>query len=367
MRPFYHMIARSAPILTAVALGHPLAHAGPADASGDVLQGGAKSPISLPQSQQPWSFGTGYAPWFNLRASFSDLGGLPAARPFPAPGAAVREYDDGFVRPDISGSPTTTTNWSYQNASQYDPAGGGSLTFSITDVPGSASARETDDALAGFEMFASRDMGTFQLGGQPVNWGLIARMNYARIDIRSDSTLNLDGRRMTDTFPLNGVVPPLAPYTGSFTGPGPLLGTTPVQDTLLIPGGATISGFRELEANLFAISAGPWISFTPFEKFHLQLEAGVTLSAIDGDYRQRSTTAFGGATATSTSRGGNRDVLPGFYAGGTASYDFSRQWSGFAGLRYQYLDDYEVNAGGSKASLSFSQSFIGVIGVRFRF
>ncbi|MBX3742520.1 MAG: hypothetical protein KF712_16155 [Akkermansiaceae bacterium] len=331
------------------------------------VHAGAKNPISMPESTNPWSFGTGYAPWFNLKASFSGLGGLPAARPFPLPGAAVREYDDGFVRPDISGSATTTTNWSYQNASQYDPAGGGSLTFSITDVPGTASTRETDDALAAFEMFASRDMGTFQLGGQAVSWGLIARMNYANIGIRSGSTLALDGRRMTDTFQLNGVVPPLAPYTGSFNGPGPLLGTTPVQDTLLVPDGATVSGFRELEANLFAFSAGPWISFTPFEKFHFQLEAGVTLAVIDGDYRQRSTTAFGGATATSTARGGDRDVLPGFYAGGTASYDFNSQWSGFAGLRYQYLDAFELNAGGSRASLSFSQSFIGVIGVRFRF
>lgn len=345
-------------MLVATLLGNSLAHAGP--------DAGAKSPISIPESVSPWSFGIGHAPWFNLKASFSGLGGLPAARPFPLPGAAVREYDDGFVRPDISGS-TTTTNWSYQNDSQYDPADGGSLAFSITDVPGTASGRETDDALAGFEMFASRDMGTFQLGREQASWGLIGRLNYANIDIQSNSTLTLDGRRMTDTFPLNGVIPPLAPYTGSFSGPGPLLGTMPVQEMLLVPGGASVSGFRELEANLFALSAGPWISFTPFEKFHLQLEAGVTLAVIDGDYRQRSTTAFGGTTGTSTSRGGDSAVVPGFYAGGTASYDFNSRWSGFAGLRYQYLDDYEVRAGGSEASLSFSQSFIGVIGVRFRF
>lgn len=321
----------------------------------------------MPPPENPWTFGAGYTSWFNVRANFSGLGGMGPLQPVPPPGATDRVYDDGFVRADISGSPTTTTHWSYQNAGQYDTTGGGSLSFSTTDVPGTASARSSDDVLPGFELFASRAFGTFPIGSHEARWGVLARMNYTHIDIGSSSSLSLDARTTRDTFPLNGVIPPLAPYTGTFNGPGPLLGTTPIRDTFLVPGGAVVSGIRELDGHLIALSAGPWVSVSPAKNFHVQLEAGLTLAVVDGDYQQHSITTTGTAAALSSSRGSDRDLLPGFYTGATAIYDINHQWSAFASLRYQYLDDFEIGAGASKASLSFSQSFIGVIGVRFRF
>ena len=92
--------------------------------------------------------------------------------PGPAVGGVNHSYDDGYVYVDITGDAGGYTwNWGYQSSSQIH---------------------------ANFLVFTSEtnlDANTIQV--------------------------------ITDTYYLGGIIPPPAPYSGSFNGPGPLLPDTP--------------------------------------------------------------------------------------------------------------------------------------------
>ncbi len=198
-------------------------------------------------------------------------------------------------------------------------------------------------------------------------WGFQGRFHYGHLDIGNSNRLGAVSHRVTDNFPLDGVIPPLAPYNGSFTGPGPLMGADPVRSEVFLAGGASVFGSRDLEADLFALSAGPWLALPVNERLTLHAEAGLTLAVIDGSYEHRSLTVLPGASASYSADGSETSVLPGFYAGLSAFYALNEQWDVYAHGRYQYLDDFSVRAGSSRAELIFDESFVVSLGVRFKF
>lgn len=343
-------------------------------ASGPVIAGTvsvpAKEPlITVPEPQRPWSVGFGYAPMLNLSADFRGLGGLSAANPLPALEPAVfGEYDDGFVHPDISGDTALTSYWSYRDNGQIDPAGGGFLDLSRSSVPGRVGVEEDGHAEAGFEIFVTREFGALELGGMPAIWGLKGRLHYAGIDLSNSTALAAATRRTTDSFPLDGVIPPLAPYSGSFTGPGPLLSTAATRTTVSQPDTATISGAREIRADLFTFGIGPWLAVEPVERLWIEIEAGLTVAVIDGDFSHFTrTTAPDGRSGVAAGSGGRTTALPGFHAGLSAIYRIDERWETFLHGRYQYLDDFTVRAGPASAELDFDGTFVLAAGIRYRF
>lgn len=333
----------------------------------DAIFPSSKEALPPKPESSPWTFGVGYAHRFQLQADFQNLGGRVPGLPRPPLGTTIfGEYDDGFVRPDISGLDSSTTFWHYQNDSQFDPAGGGTLSLSIRDIPGTASVGERDDA-GGVDFFARRDMGEFRLQGQEFRWGWQARLNYTRIDIANRDALSLAARETRDQFPLRGVIPPLAPYTGLFEGPGPLLNTDATRTVGPAAEGASVLGSRHLDADLFALSLGPWLEISPTPRLSLSLEGGLNLALIDGRYSQSSTTTSGTLVAAVQSEGSDRELIPGFYLGGGASYRFSEDWGVYFNARYDFLDDFSVGTGDSRANLSFDESFMISTGVLFSF
>lgn len=171
-------------------------------------------------------------------------------------------------------------------------------------------------------------------------------IGYAPMFNPNGATLSAATLRTTDSFPLNGVIPPLAPYRGSFTGPGPLLSTAATRSTALLPGTATVAGNREIDADMFSFGYGPWIAFEPIDRLWIELEAGMTLAVIDGEFSHfTTTTAPNGRTGTATGNGSRTTVLPGFHAGLSAIYQIDDQWDVLLHGRYQYLNDFAVHAG----------------------
>lgn len=327
----------------------------------------SKQVLEPPPRESLWTFGVGYSHRFQLQANFRNLGGRVAGLPVPSPGNSVfGDYDDGFVREDISGLSTSTTFWEYTDGSQYDPAGGGFLDLSIRDIPGTASDREREDA-GGVDFFVRRDIGDFSARGHQFQWGWQARLNYTPIDIASRQSLSLEARETTDRFPFTGVIPPLAPYTGSFGGPGPLLNTGATRSIGSAAEGALVTGSRRLEADLFALSLGPWLEISPTPRLSLQLEGGLNLALIDGRYSQQSVTSSGPLMATVQSNGSDHELAPGFYLGGGASYRLRENLEVYFSARYEYLDDFSIDAGSSSAELSFDDSFMISTGLFFSF
>lgn len=312
---------------------------------------------------------------FNSSVTFSGSAPGISGAPILPGGSGSNDYIDGFVRPDISGSTDGLTwNWSYLNDSQYDPANGGSLAFTSsirkTALASTFRNRDNPDSSLGFEVFADLELGEIGGSSSKITWGTHFGFHYANLN--SGEAATSTGRATTtttvDRYPLEGVIPPLAPYTGSFNGPGPLLESNATSSSSVVPGKAFINHSNDLDTDLYSFNIGPWIAFVPTERFSLQAEVGITFAFADATYKSASTTSLPGGISTSIgSHASKTDFLPGFYLGTTAAYAITRQLDVYLSARYQYLDSLSIRTTNSRAELSFDESFILSTGLRFSF
>lgn len=304
---------------------------------------------------------------FQAETAFSGFGGIAAtgAPPAATGGPTFGVYDDGFVLADISGDTSLTSNWSYTNDAQYDASGGGSIGLSTTTSVGVTGVTEEDASAPGVEIRFTRRLPGLSQGR--MHWGLEIALGYSSFEMENSATLLADGNRVTDAFPLDGVIPPLAPYTGSFTGPGPLLGTTPVRSTSPIAGAATINGQRRLEADLFTVRLGPRVDAQLTEALALYLSGGVAVAYADGSYRFNSTVTYDGGTVIRSGAASESEFLGGFFVEAGATWRFTDSWSFFGSIQHRALEDFSLSAAGTDAELSFDDSFTLSGGLSYRF
>jgi len=341
--------------------------------AGDAQPGdsGIADLVTYPAAASPWRLGAGYAQLFGLKTSFTGLGRFNsqfAAQPLG--GGVNYDYDNGFVHVDSSGNAVARTwNWGYQNSRQYNPAGSGSMDFSLINSNANGNTDEHGGSDPGIEVFFYYDMG--QIGFNPlqerkVSWGFRGGFHYSHINVNNSDLIATDLNTTTDTFSLNRTIPPSAPYAGSFGGPGPLLGDHPVR---IIGGGSgLVSGNRELDVHLTIANAGTFLEMPVTEKFDVMLEAGVSLAVGAGSYNYFGTTNVTGLRAQQSS--GSESLtrfLPGVYIGFSGIYELTKEWSVQCSGRYQYMDNYNLDANGSQASLSFGSAFIFSIGGIYSF
>src|SRR5438034_8700182 len=119
-------------------------------------------------------------------------------------------YDDGYVKQDSRGvSEGYTWNWGYQSSGQVP--GNDTIQFHSAVSQGDGELKDvTSDPQHGMELTYERWLGRVGTSG---NWGLALAFNYANIGIRTDGTALANA--LTDTYALNGVVPPEPPYSGN--------------------------------------------------------------------------------------------------------------------------------------------------------
>lgn len=332
-----------------------------------------KTPVILADlpSVSPWRLGVGYAPLLNTSADF--IGSTPAiaGEPGSVSGPVFGDYDDGFVRPDISGDMALTSNWAYLDDAQYDPSGGGSLAFSRSAggaLPGVLTSGDDPDDELGIELFAERQLGVLGGPGSRTTWGLHLGFHLSDLDASAAGMGTTATTVTTDRFPLGGVIPPAAPFEGSITGPNALLGTGATRSTSTVPGGASTSNRHELNVQLFSFNAGPWVAWELDDRWAVEAGAGVTVALADATYRYSSSTTLpGGSSSASSARGGETEVLTGLYAGASVIYKINSQWDVYASARFQYLDSLSVSTGTSRAEVSFDEAFVVGAGVRYKF
>lgn len=330
-------------------------------------------PIETAPATNRWTFGMSFAPLLNVDASFSGLGTF--ASPFsPAPLGAGQErfYDDGYVRVDASGNAGGVTSfWGYTNPSQYDPSGTGTLSMNITNSASNGRAGATEDFSPGMEFFGYFDLGKIaDFAGRPVTWGLKGGFHYANISIEDGGALTSDLVRLTDRYDLGGNLAPGAPFAGT---PGGgfymLLPESPAgRDTTVIPGGALVQGQRDLDVDMVTLSVGPYVQVPVAERISLFAEAGVSVSIAHGEYQFDSLTNVAGfAPQVSAGKDTRTVLLPGIYAGVSAMWKLSDTFGLYGSARYQYLDSFSIETGGSEATLSFDGSAVIALGAVWSF
>lgn len=325
--------------------------------------------IRLEPTPSRWRFGVSYAPIFGLETRFDGLGTFNGAfTPQPIAPGTNYDYDDGFVHVDSSGNlGGQTWNWGYENASQFD--GGRSIAMSNTSSNADAHATEDGDVAHGIDLFTYLDMGKVGIPGladRGATWGFRAGLHYARVGMDNSRTLNSSTTIVRDTFTSASGVVPGAPYTGSFSGPGPLLNETPSRDFLT--GSAVVSGNRDLDVHLAILSLGAYLEIPVTRDFHVMLEGGLSAAYASGDYDFKSSTTIAGlGTAESSGSASDNKILPGLYLGLSGTYQLDPHWSLQLSGRYQYMDDFSLKDNGSEAKLSFDSAFIVSFGVLYAF
>ena len=333
--------------------------------------GDAKSVIDMPAAKSRWTVGASFAPLLNVESDFSGLGSFGSAfAPQPLGGGQDYEYEDGFVRVDVTGNAGGLTGyWGYDNASQYD-AINETVSFNLTSGLSNGRAGETEEASPGIELFAYYDMGRIaDFNGKPVTWGFKGGLHYANISTGGSGTLTTDVVRVTDTYDASGILlfPPPG-YEGTFAGAGPLIGGSPTRTETILAGGGTIASDLDLEVDLFTFAAGPYVQFPVTENFSVSAEAGLSETIAHGDYEFDTLTSITGLPDQASSGDEDRTViLPGLYAGVSAIWQLSEHFGIHGSARYQYIDQFSVDANGSDASLSFDGAAIISLGTVWTF
>ena len=303
-------------------------------ATGGVFTAVAFSVLAEDDTPSDWNhFGLDFRMGFNIQAKFTGAGVL--APPPPSAGSAVnRTYSDGFVNVDSSGNAGNLTwNWGYQHATQIS---GDTLLMHATSVSGDSI---NDDPNLGFEVSYVRDLGHESWG----RWGLKAAFGYTGIDMRTGVQL------ITDTYQRGGVTPPIAPFAGSFSGPGVVIGSTPTRST-------TSGGNESLDATLYDFRLGPTVDLNITKRLSVELGGGLAVGVVDSTFAVNET--------TSTSSTG---CQVGAYAEAGLAYRVCDAASLFAGAQFQYLGNFNQSVGGYNAQLDLSQSIFCVLGFEFHF
>ena len=306
-----------------------------------------------PEDLNRFSFGPRFG--FNFKADFHDsspaIPGLPGANIGSATGGVNHGYDDGYVNVDSSGNAGGRTwNWGYQNSSQVV---GDMMQFHSTQSQNpslSANAGETDEQ-SGLEVVYQRVLGHLPvLSGR---WGLESGFGYTDIELSENRTATGLTTVTTDSYQLNGVLPPGAGYRGTFNGPGALLGDSPSRSAASFV--TTETSRQELTGSLYTFRLGPFAEWNLTTHLSLAASVGVTLAPASIDYNfsttlDDSTTAHGHSSKTG--------LLYGPYVGDMVRYDFTKHWGVFLGAQFQSLTDLERSSGTHSARLIPARPFI---------
>jgi hypothetical protein len=297
----------------------------------------------------------------NINARFNHVGNVSPSSPGPATGGGVdRTYDDGYVHVDSSGNAGGETwNWGYQSAPQVQ---GDTLTMHSGSAAINGTLNQNDNPAIGFDLAFGRNLGAVP-GGK---WGLQAAFDFSDISIHNNDTLTGTGTQISDAFSLGGAIPPLAPYAGSFAGPGALLGDTPnrttASDTVLI------AGRRTLDAQIYVLRAGPYYEFLLGNRWSGRLGGGLALAVADTKYTFNETIAFGsGSVINNTGSSSGAEVQAGGYVEGKLLYAVTPGTSLFAGAQYENLGTFSRSAGGEQAQLDMGSAIYFLFGVQLSF
>ena len=272
-----------------------------------------------------------------------------------------RTYDDGFVFRDISGNAGGTTwNWGYNTAGQSlaaDPAapflGASSLAFhSVNSLADGQTRGSRDKMVPGIELTYEEVLGRFHITEKRrVNIGILTSFGYMKLNQRDSGSLAGLVGLTTDKYAPGAVLPPLAPYAGSFGAAGPLLPDVPA-DRALTAVAATGTVNNKLEGSLYGFSIGPFLEIPLHDRVSLTLGGGLGVVYASTRYTYNETVVVPGVvTATRSGRVSADDWLFSGIARANLYVGLSEAWSWELGLAYQYAGNSRSSVQGKSSNL----------------
>ncbi len=301
---------------------------------------------------------------FNISASLLNQAVTPNSPP---------DYTDGFVLTDISGNAIGKTwNWGYQTADQVaDALPGGSIDFHyVAASPRDGTVEDMEaDLAAGFEVSYGRQLGLIGIGqDRSMVWGVEVSFGSLDVNLESKNTCTGTATRVTHHYALDGVVPPVAPYSGSYEGPGPLLSSNFSSSSTSVLA-ATSTQTSRLDALLLGFKLGPFLEAPVYKRLSLQASAGLAVMNAMTELTCRESLVLAGldeALAQDLKYEHDEWVF-GFYGSLLLGYEINDALTLFIGGQYQVLDDVTVSGAGRESTLSLGEDFEVMAGIRATF
>jgi hypothetical protein len=331
--------------------------------------------LESPPPQTLNKIGLSYRMGLNISVNFKRLGGLALSDPGPVNGTHVnRNYDDGYNRVDVTGNDhggfVGTWYWSYSSPNSFR---GDHLVLQSYSTPPNASSRvRPDDPQNGVELTYSHEF------YRAKHWraGLEGGLGYMAISVTDNRVLHNTAYRTDDTYYGPGVEAwPLPPGPATFQGPGATINAAPTSRTVTtLPGAATITGSRELDANVYTLRFGPYVEVPLSEKFSVIFSGGLALALGQTEFNFREDVSITDPAYVNVTlpqprsgSGSETDLLVGGYAGASLSYALTRELSVVAGAQFQADGRAMNNQGGKQAVLDLGSSVIVSIGAAYSF
>jgi hypothetical protein len=214
----------------------------------------------------------------------------------------------------------------------------------------------------GFDLAFGHDFGQV-LGGQ---WGLQAAFDFTEVSMSANGPVSGTGTLITDAYALGVVIPPPAPYAGSYAGPGPLIGDSPTRT--MGPAAALILGPQKLDAQIYALRAGPYYDYKFCKRWSGRLGGGVSLAVADMSYSFNETISYGsGLGVHNAGSSSGAEFQAGGYLEGKILFALTHRTRLFAGAQYEYLGTFSHTAGNEQAQLDMSSAVSLLLGVEWKF
>lgn len=330
----------------------------------------ASSAAAQGQDGPSWTkrFRLGVVAAVNLEAELS-IGGDFAVSEIdpgvPGVGGVNHNYDDGYVRLDDTGNAGGyTSNWGYENASQYDPVNE-TLTFHGTTSFSQAGSSST----AGDELYYGLDLA---YGGRLMDFahgvlGWELGFTFLPVDFEDRDPLPVTARRVEHRFSTAGVVLPQAPYNGGASGVGPVIGDVAEEVSSTTTTGL-LTGSRELEAGVFDFRLGPNLQWHLGGRWAASLGGGFALGLVNGEYSFDETIVFAsGDTAENRGRFDATEVVYGGYAEALLYFRAEDRSEIYVGVQYVGLGDVTFTGGGREARLRLGSGLHLAAGIHWIF
>jgi len=304
--------------------------------------------VLIPPGGEDWTrhFQMGAVMAFGIHAKFHEDGTFKVHH-------EAGTYDDGYVRPDNSGDPTSTANWGYEHASQYNAAAQ-TMTFkSVSDFTATGDAKQNGDPSFGLDLTYGDDYIYYQPARIRIGWEM--GFDFLPINIKDDSTIqNVSGTKTTYVYNTGGIEVPDAPYHGGASGQGPLLPLNS-SSTSTPFGDATVTGKRSLDMDLFSLRLGPSFFWDISENVGLSVSGGPVIGCVTGRYSFDET--VNGIGGHNVGGFGATELVYGGYVNAMLKYhivDNGRNAYLFLGAQYAPMTSAHFSGSGRSADLSLS-------------
>lgn len=310
--------------------------------------------------QKGWFVRLGGRALFNAKASVS--------RSVQTTGPGY--WDNGFVLPDVGGTASGLTwNWNYQHDSGPDnQIIGETINYDrYLGLPDAGSFSGESEIAPGGEMMIGVRFGEFQVGKKTWEWGAEFGGGYNVFKVSGAETATSNATYETAAYDTNGILLPVAPYTGTYNGPGPVIDLNPNAPPTSTTGTATSAVDGSLESNLYNFKIGVWFDMPLTKKLDLSWSAGFSSLYSDTQYKFTEDITFPTAPSLDSidTTVGGRNWQQGGYIQARLQYEFNDSWSAYVGADYQYNGKFRFNGAGRDIDMDFTALFGASLGIQF--